>query len=134
MFNDGITVIVGHEARTAFRDTPDEQLTFMEFPENNLHPMEQVRLGKKIVEDYVKDGKPVNIRTFSPDFLQSIHLHSKIHNVPLHVLVAEKDKTTECTDSLDPAFESFCDSFDYLMQLRSDIEHPDKEPESDDDE
>lgn len=129
MFNDGITVIVGHAANTVYRGAQYDTIEFVDFPEDRLHLMAQVLKGKAIVEDHVKTGKPVNIRTFSPEILQSINLYSRMHHVPLHVLIAETTGITECTDDLDPAFESFCDAFDYLMKLRSDLENPDEPDE-----
>ena len=129
MFNDGITVVVGHAANETYRDAQYDNVEFVDFPEDRLHPMDQVLKGKAIVEEYVKTGKPVNIRTFSPEILQSINLYTKMHHVPLHVLIAETTSITECTDDLDPAFESFCDAFDYLMKLRSDLENPDEPDE-----
>lgn len=126
-FDDGVTVITGHRARDVFKDQSQETVRLIEFPENSLHPMEQVRKGEELVLGFVKTKTPVALRTFSPEILNSIKLYCQKYGVPLHVYVAEENELSLLnSDDLDKAFESLADSFDFLMALRSDLENPEE--------
>lgn len=130
LYDDGITVITGFQARDAFRGPWDETEGFLEFPENSLHPMEQVKKGEGIVSKFVETKHPTGVRTFSPEILQSLNLYCKLHHVPLHVYVTKENggytehSNLDPKDDFDEAFESFATSFDFLMKLRSDLENP----------
>lgn len=122
MFNDGITIITGHEARDVYTDITDELRNYpiINFPENSLHPMEAVKKGLAFVEDYAKNKTPINIRTFSLDLIMSVKYLAEMKDVPVHVVLTENKTTTVISlpDSFDPVCLSLSDSFDTLMELR----------------
>lgn len=85
---------------------------------------------QSLVEGYIKDRVPLNIKTNSPEVIQSIHLYMKKSGVfnDLHVGVVNKDgRLTDVGNDLDPVFEDLAQSFDFLMELRSDIENSQEE-------
>ena len=122
MFNDGITIITGHEARQVYTDITDDlrDHPIIKFPENGLHPMEEVQKGIDFVDEYVKHQTPINIRTFSLDMIMSIKYSAELKGVPVHVILAESGTTTVISlpDSFDPVCDTFTDAFDTIMKLR----------------
>ena len=121
-FNEGITIISGPGVNN-FRP---EGVEFIHHPENNLHPMEQINCMERLIKSYLDNRAPLNIRTNSPEIIQAIHLYMKKYNVfdELHAgLVDQNGNLTDCGNDLDPIFEDLSKTFDFLMELRSEIEN-----------
>lgn len=120
-FNNGITIISG----LGVREFNPEGVKFLKFPENNQHPMEQIKSMERLVESYIDNQLPLNIKTNSPEIIQAINLYMRKAGISdqLHGGLVDQDgNLTEC-DDLDPIFEDLAKSFDFLMELRSDVEN-----------
>ena len=112
-------VVTGQGCRDAFGD-----VDCLEFPENNLHAMEQIRRGEEIVLAFKQDQKMTVVKTFSCDLAQAINLYAKKYGVRKKVygiVVNAKGKMKRCHMSFDPIFEDMVPAFDMLMALRSQL-------------
>jgi len=124
----GISILTGIHSRTAFIG-----FKYVEYPENSLHPLEQIKAAEELVLEFKKSRKPINIRSFFPDYIQAVRLYMQKYELAdeFHGYVVGADhKIIECDiDDCDALFEDFAGAFDKLMELRSDIEN--KEDEED---
>ncbi|MBP5459423.1 MAG: hypothetical protein J6Y62_04610 [Clostridia bacterium] len=119
----GVTLVTGEGCKRKVEGL--DWSGFLNFPETGKHPLEQLLMVKDLVKRHVRDGKPLRIRTFSPEVTSAVETYSRLMGVKdLKAVVVSKDgKVSEYTDDWDPVYESFAKSFDILMQLKSDLEH-----------
>ena len=107
----------------------DRDVLILDEPEIHLHPDWQIKYAELVVLLQKAFNLTVLLTTHSPDFAQAIRLYSQKHGLSgeLNAYISKEQKDGTVTmkevpkETWDPVFETFTDSFDKLMALRSEL-------------
>jgi predicted ATPase len=99
----------------------DSSFLILDEPENNLHPMWQIKFAKLILEFIEKTNMKIIINSHSPYFIDAINQISfKFKNLENQINyyqitnVNEKYSLKNCTDNINELFTKLAEPYDYL--------------------